>query len=152
METVKDILTAKGHEVISLGPDATLLEALEMMADKNVGAILVLDPQGAVLGIFSERDFTRKIIIRGRTIEATKVREIMTSRVLYVGLDTTTTDCMNLMTEKRVRHLPVLEGDKPVGIISIGDVVKAILREQELMIHRQASEIGQLERYISGCP
>jgi len=152
METVKDILAAKGREVISLGPEATLLEALELMADKNVGAILVLDAQGSVLGIFSERDFTRKIIIRGRSIEATKVGEIMTSHVLYVELGTTTSDCMNLMTEKRVRHLPVLEGGKPVGIVSIGDVVKAILREQELQIHRQASEIGQLERYISGCP
>jgi CBS domain-containing protein len=150
METVKDILAAKGHEVISLGPDATLLEALEMMAEKNVGAVLVVDAQGALQGIFSERDFTRKIIIRGRTIEATKVREIMTSRVLYVGLETTTTDCMNLMTDKRVRHLPVLQGDKPVGLVSIGDVVKALLRQQELLISRQASEIGQLERYTTG--
>jgi CBS domain-containing protein len=152
METVKDILDAKGREVISVDLDATLLAALELMADKNVGSVLVVDAQGSLQGIFSERDFVRKIIIKGRAMESTKVREIMTSRVLYVDPSTTLSGCMNLMTEKRVRHLPVIEGDKPVGIVSIGDVVKAILREQELLISRQASEIGQLERYISGCP
>jgi CBS domain-containing protein len=150
METVKDILTAKGSEVLSVGADANLLTALEIMADRNVGAVVVLDAQGGVLGIFTERDFVRKIIIKGRTMESTKVKEIMTSPVLYVGSGTTLTDCMNLMTEKRVRHLPVIEGGKPVGIVSIGDVVKAILRQQEQVISRQAGEIGQLARYTEG--
>jgi CBS domain-containing protein len=150
METVKDILAVKGNEVLSVGADASLLAALEIMADRNVGAVLVLDAQGGVSGIFSERDFVRKIIIKGRTMETTKVKEIMTSPVLYVGSDTTLSDCMNLMTEKRVRHLPVIEGGKPVGIVSIGDVVKAILRQQEQLINRQAGEIGQLGRYTEG--
>ena len=152
METVKDILATKGSSVVSVSPDTTLLAALELMADKNVGAVLVLDERGSIQGIFSERDFVRKIIIKGRAMETTQVREIMTAKVLYVGSDTSLSDCMNLMTEKRIRHLPVLEGEKPIGIVSIGDVVKAIVREQQLLIHRQASEIGQLERYISGCP
>jgi CBS domain-containing protein len=150
METVKDILATKGSEVISVSPEATLIGALELMADRNVGAVLVLDAQGAIQGLFSERDFVRKIIIKGRAMETTKVKEIMTSRVLYVAPETTLSDCMNLMTEKRVRHLPVLEGDKPIGIVSIGDVVKAILRQQELVINRQAAELGQLERYTTG--
>jgi CBS domain-containing protein len=150
METVKDILLAKGNEVLSVGADASLLAALEIMADRNVGAVIVLDAQGGVVGIFTERDFVRKIIIKGRTMETTKVKEIMTSPVLYVGSGTTLADCMNLMTEKRVRHLPVIEGGKPVGIVSIGDVVKAILRQQEQVINRQAGEIGQLARYTEG--
>lgn len=131
METVKSILEAKGSEVFSVGPDATLYEALEVMTEKNVGAVLVIDSSGAVKG--------------------TRVREIMTTRVLYVSPATTLADCMNLMTEKRVRHLPVLLDGKPVGIVSIGDVVKAMLKSQERVISEQASEIGQLERYISGC-
>jgi CBS domain-containing protein len=152
METVKDILAAKGSEIVSVDPEATLIAALEIMADKNVGSVLVLDAKGAIQGIFSERDFVRKIIIKGRMMETTKVREIMTSHVLYVESSTSLSDCMNLMTEKRVRHLPVLQGERPIGIVSIGDVVKAILRQQELLISRQAAELGQLERYISGCP
>jgi CBS domain-containing protein len=150
METVKDILSTKGAEVISVTPETTLVHAIEVMADRNVGALLVLDAHGGIQGIFSERDFVRKIIIKGRAMETTQVKEIMTSRVLYVGLETTLSDCMNLMTEKRVRHLPVVQGEKAVGMISIGDVVKAMLRQQELTIVRQAAEIGQLERYISG--
>jgi signal-transduction protein with cAMP-binding, CBS, and nucleotidyltransferase domain len=150
METAKDILAAKGKDIVGVSPDSTLLEALEKMADRNVGAVLVLDPSGDVLGIFTERDFARKIIIKGRAIETTKVREAMTERVLYVGPETKISDCMNLMTEKRVRHLPVMEGRKAIGIVSIGDVVKAILEQQQLLIHRQAAEIGQLERYTTG--
>jgi CBS domain-containing protein len=110
----------------------------------------VLDAQGGLAGLFSERDFARKIIIKGRTMETTMVKEIMTSRVLYVNPDTTISDCMSLMTEKRFRHLPVLEGGKPIGLVSIGDVIKELLKEQELMIDRQAAEIGQLERYTTG--
>jgi CBS domain-containing protein len=150
METVKEILAVKGREIVSVRPEATLLAALEVMANKNVGAVLVLDAQGALQGIFSERDFVRKIIIKGRAMETTLVKEIMTSRVLYVSPETTVSDCMSLMTEKRIRHLPVLEGGKPVGVVSIGDVIKELLREQELVINRQAAEIGQLERYTTG--
>ena len=150
MATVKDILGVKGREIVGVSPEATLLAALEVMANKNVGAVLVLDADGGLAGIFSERDFVRKIIIKGRTMEATKVKEIMTSRVLYVSPETTVSDCMSLMTDKRIRHLPVLEGGKPVGVVSIGDVIKELLREQELLINRQAAEIGQLERYTTG--
>ena len=150
METVKDILAAKGKEVISVDPDATLVAALEVMAEKNVGSVLVLDAKGTIQGIFSERDFVRKIIIKGRAMETTRVKEIMTSHVLYVEPTTTLSDCMNLMTEKRVRHLPVIDGGKTVGLVSIGDVVKAILRQQERVINQQAAEIGQLERYTTG--
>jgi CBS domain-containing protein len=150
MVTVKEILAVKGREIVSVSPEATLLVALEVMANKNVGAVLVLDAQGDLRGIFSERDFVRKIIIKGRAMETTLVKEIMTSRVLYVSPETTVSDCMSLMTEKRIRHLPVLEGGKPVGVVSIGDVIKELLREQELTINRQAAEIGQLERYTTG--
>ncbi len=152
MQTVKDILDAKGSEIISIGPDATLYEALEVMADRNVGAILVVDKGNDILGIFTERDFARKFIIKGRTGEGTKVKEIMTSRVLYVQPETSISDCMNLMSEKRIRHLPVISGGKIVGLVSIGDVLKATLKEKESLISQQAFEIGQLERYISGGP
>jgi CBS domain-containing protein len=151
METVKSILEAKGSEVYSIDPEASLFDALEVMADKNIGAVLVIDAAGKVSGIFSERDFVRKFMIKGRSGEGTKVREIMTAQVLYVTPSTSLADCMNLMTEKRVRHLPVMLDGKPIGIVSIGDVVKAILKRQERVINEQASEIGQLERYISGC-
>ena len=152
METVQDILATKGKEVYSVGPEATLYESLEKMADLNIGAILVLDENDRILGIFSERDFVRKIIIKGRDGDTTKVRQIMTTRVLYVEPSTAISDCMNLMTEKRVRHLPVISDGKPVGVISIGDVVKAVLRKQETLISQQAFQIGQLERYIAGGP
>lgn len=150
MVTVKEILGIKGREIVSVRPDATLLAALEVMASKNIGAVLVLDADGALAGIFSERDFVRKIIIKGRTMETTQVKEIMTSHVLYVSPETTVSDCMSLMTEKRVRHLPVMDGGKVVGVLSIGDVIKELLREQDLVINRQAAEIGQLERYTTG--
>jgi CBS domain-containing protein len=150
MTTVKEILEVKGKEIIAVSPETTLLRALEIMADKNIGSVLVLDAQRVLAGIFSERDFVRKIIIKGRAMETTAVKEIMTSRVLYVTPETTIADCMSLMTEKRIRHLPVLEGGKAIGVVSIGDIVKELLKEQELMIDRQAAEIGQLERYTSG--
>jgi CBS domain-containing protein len=150
MKTVKEILDAKGREIFSVKPETTLIAALELMAEKNIGAVLVLDAQGDLAGLFSERDFVRKIIIKGRAMETTMVQEIMMRRVLYVHAETTIADCMTLMTEKRIRHLPVLEGGKPVGLVSIGDVVKELLKEQELKIILQAAEIGQLERYTSG--
>ena len=142
MPSVTDLLQTKGHSVWSVSPDATVYEALEIMADKDVGALLVLE-EGRVAGIFSERDYARKVILRGRASRDTPVREIMTARVLYVRPDQSVNDCMALMTRHHIRHLPVLEGGELIGLISIGDVVKAIISEQEFMIE-------QLENYIAG--
>lgn len=143
MPTVNDLLQAKGHSVWTVGPEASVYAALELMAAKDVGALLVVDDDGQVAGIFSERDYARKVILRGRASRDTPVREIMTERVLYVRPEQTLDDCMALMTRHRVRHLPVLDGGQLIGLISIGDVVKAIIAEQEFMIE-------QLENYITG--
>jgi CBS domain-containing protein len=152
VQSVKDILKEKGNAVYSVRPEATLYEALELMADRNIGAVLVLAEDGKIQGIFSERDFVRKIIIKGRDGEVTKVKEIMTTQVLYVQPDTSLPDCMNLMTGKRIRHLPVIAEGKAVGLISIGDVVKAVLKMQENLISQQDFQIGQLERVINKSP
>jgi CBS domain-containing protein len=142
MYSVTQILRQKGRQVWSTRPDATVYEALQLMAEKDIGALLVLE-SGKLAGIFSERDYARKVILLGRSSKDTKVRDIMTERVYYVRPDWTTEDCMALMTEKHFRHLPVLEGDKVIGIISIGDVVKALITKQEFVIE-------QLEHYITG--
>jgi len=143
MHTVGQILRKKGHDIWSIGPDTTVYEALQMMADKNVGALVVLE-NGELVGIFSERDYARKIVLQGKTSRQTAVREIMTSRVNCVHPEQTTDECMALMTAKHIRHLPVLdEDDRLVGVISIGDVVKAIISDQEFVIE-------QLENYIKG--
>jgi CBS domain-containing protein len=152
METVRSILERKGSEIISVDPDATLEEALKVMAEHNVGAVLAIDAEGTIAGIFSERDFARKIMAEGRTIGLTKVRDIMSSQVLYVKPDTSLTDCMNLMTEKRIRHLPVLANGRLMGVISIGDVVKALIQMQETVISDQASQINMLNNYMFGSP
>ncbi|HEX8650213.1 MAG TPA: CBS domain-containing protein [Pyrinomonadaceae bacterium] len=144
MKTVKDILEAKGHNVISITPETTVFESLKIMADKNVGALVVLEGD-TVAGIMSERDYARKVILHGKSSRELQVREIMTSRVYYVRLDQNVQDCMALITDKHVRHLPVMEGDRLIGIISIGDVVKAIIAEHE-------STIKLLENYITGSP
>jgi len=142
MKTVKDILRIKGHDVWSTTPDATVYQALQTMAEKNVGALVVLDAD-TVVGIMSERDYARKVILHGRSSREIQVREIMTSEVYYVRPDQNIEDCMALMTDKRVRHLPALENDQLVGVISIGDVVKALIAEHE-------STIRHLEDYITG--
>jgi len=142
MNRVKDILRTKGHRVWSIAPDATVYEALELLAEKNVGAVLVMEGNRLV-GIFSERDYARKVVLRGKASRTTLVREVMTERVIYVVPEETAEECMALMTDKRVRHLPVLEGDQVIGVVSIGDVVKGIISEQEFLIE-------QLERYITG--
>jgi CBS domain-containing protein len=143
MHTVGQILRKKGHDIWSVGPDTTVYEALQMMADKNVGALVVLE-NGELVGIFSERDYARKIVLQGKTSRQTAVSEIMTSRVNCVHPEQTTDECMALMTAKHIRHLPVLdEDDRLVGVISIGDVVKAIISDQEFVIE-------QLENYIKG--
>jgi CBS domain-containing protein len=142
MKTVKDILRTKGHDVWSITPDATVYEALKFMADKNVGALVVLDGE-TVVGIVSERDYARKVILHGRSSMEIHVREIMTSRVYFVNPEQSIAECMAQMTDKHVRHLPALENDRLVGVISIGDVVKAIIADHE-------STIKHLEDYITG--
>jgi CBS domain-containing protein len=142
MKTVKDILGTKGHDVWSIIPDATVYEALKFMGDKNVGALVVLDGE-TVVGIISERDYARKVILHGRSSKEIPVREIMTTRVYYVRPEQNIQECMALMTDKRVRHLPAMENGRLIGVISIGDVVKEIIAEHE-------STIKHLEDYITG--
>src|SRR5438093_12873131 len=143
MKTVALLLRTKANQVLSVSPDIPVFEALEVMAEKNVGALLVVEGERLV-GIFSERDYARKVILKGKSSKEIPVREIMSSHVLYVRPQQTIEDCMALMTDKRVRHLPVLdEEERVVGVISIGDVVKAIIAEQEFIIE-------QLQNYITG--
>jgi CBS domain-containing protein len=142
MKTVKDLLKGKGYDIWAVAPDDSVHDALKLMADKNVGAVLVMDSDRLV-GILSERDYARKVIFKGKLPEDTPVREIMTEKVLWVRPDQTVEECMALMTDKRVRHLPVIEDDELIGVISIGDVVKSIISHQEFMIE-------QLEHYITG--
>lgn len=142
MKTVSQLLQGKGTQVWSIGPDALVIEALRLMAEKEVGALVVLEA-GQLVGIVSERDYARKVALHSKSSQTTPVREIMTEKVVYVRPDQTVNDCMALMTNKRIRHLPVVEGDRLVGVISIGDVVKAVISEQEFII-------SQLENYITG--
>lgn len=140
MLAVRQLLQSKGHAVWSISPDASVYEALKLMAEKDVGALLVLE-KSAVAGIISERDYARKVVLHGKSSMDTPVREIMTSRVYFVRTDDSIQECMALMTEAHIRHLPVFEQDRLVGVISIGDVVKSIIGEQEFLIE-------QLENYI----
>ncbi len=142
MITVYHILQGKGNQVWSVSPDTLVYDALKLMADKNLGAVLVVE-QGKLVGIFSERDYARKVILMGKSSKEIPVKEIMTEQVLYVRPNHSIEECMALMTNKRIRHLPVLEGEQLVGVISIGDVVKAFISEQEFVIK-------QLENYITG--
>ena len=142
MKTVAQLLRTKGQQVLSVSPDMPVFEALGVMADKNVGALLVVEGERLV-GVFSERDYARKVILKGKSSKDTPVQEIMSSHVLYVRPEQTIEDCMALMTDKRVRHLPVLDQGKVIGVISIGDVVKALIAEQQFII-------AQLQNYITG--
>ncbi len=142
MKTVNHILQGKGRNAWSIAPDASVYEALSLMAEKEVGALLVLDA-GRLVGIISERDYARKVILRGKSTLDTPVKEIMTEKVISVRPEQTIDECMGLMTDKRIRHLPVLEGEKVVGVISIGDLVKAAIAEKDFMIR-------QLKNYITG--
>lgn len=140
MAKVSDLLSGKGPQVHAIGPDEPVLAAIQMMADKSVGALLVM--RGAELaGIVSERDYARKVILRGRSSAETAVWEIMSSPVTTVAPGDSVATCMMLMTERKIRHLPVLEAGKVVGVLSIGDLVKAVIEEQQ-------QEIAQLQRYI----
>jgi CBS domain-containing protein len=140
--TIANLLTEKDSQIWSIKPDATVYEAIEFMAAKNIGALPVLDGQ-KLLGILSERDYTRKVILKGKSSKSTLVQEIMSKHPATVGLSETVGDCMRLMTEKRVRHLPVLKDGDLVGILSIGDVVKWV-------ISAQTATIDQLTKYIYG--
>lgn len=141
MKEVRDILARKGGQIWSVPPDATVFATLELMADKDIGAVLVMSG-GKPIGIFSERDYARQVILKGKASKDTPVREVMTTRVVYVTADQTVDNCMALMTDKRVRHLPVLDGERVIGIVSIGDVVKAVISEKQFLIE-------QLEKYIT---
>ena len=142
MKTVKQLLDAKGHNVWIIPPDASVYEALKLMADKDVGALLVLEA-GKLVGIISERDYARKVILKGRHSKETRVSEIMTSPVVFVTPQHTVDECMAIMTNRRIRHLPVMEHENIVGSVSIGDLVKWLVSEQE-------QTIRQLEAYITG--
>ncbi len=142
MKTVRDILEIKGRMVWSVAPGSTVFDALSLLAEKEIGALVVLD-EARVAGIVSERDYARKVILHGRASPTTRVEEIMTSHVAYTHLDQSIEECMAIMTDKRIRHLPVLQDGKLIGLISIGDLVKAIIADQKFIIE-------QLERYITG--
>ncbi len=141
---ISDILAHKGSSAWSVSPEATVLEAIQMMADKNVGALLVTE-NDRLVGIISERDYTRKVVLKGKASRTTAVKEILSSHVVHVTPAHTVQECLRLMTDHHFRHLPVLEGDRIAGIVSIGDLVNWI-------ISAQTSTISQLQTYITGVP
>ena len=141
MRTVRQLLEAKAPEVFAIGPGAPVFDAIGLMADKRIGALLVMEA-GRLVGIVSERDYARKVVLQGRSSKDTPVRDIMTSHVITVGLSDSSDHCMQLVTERRIRHLPVVEGDAVLGVVSIGDLVKAVIEDQQL-------ELAQLQRYIA---
>ncbi|MBK7995706.1 MAG: CBS domain-containing protein [Blastocatellia bacterium] len=141
MRTVNQLLKQKPKEVYSVTPNTTVFDTLTLMAKKDIGAVIVMEDEKLV-GIMSERDYARKIILKGKSSKETLVEEIMTSKISVIGLENTVEECMVLMTEKRIRHLPVIKDKKVLGLISIGDVVKDIIEEQQFLIK-------QLEMYIA---
>ena len=141
MRTVRHLLEAKAPEVFAIGPDAPVLDAIRLMADKRIGALLVMEA-GRLVGVVSERDYARKVVLQGRSSKDTPVRDIMTAQVVSVGLQHSVDHCMQVVTERRIRHLPVLDGDAVLGVVSIGDLVKAVIEDQQL-------ELDQLQRYIA---
>lgn len=143
MQTVRELLEDKRHRpLVYVGPESTVLQALQIMSEADVGAVLVMD-RGDIVGIFSERDYARRVVLEGRTSAGTHVREIMTSKVIYVRPAQTIDECMALMTDRRIRHLPVLEDGAVIGVLSIGDLVRATITEQQYTIE-------QLVNYIQG--
>ena len=142
MKFVRDILNVKGIDVWCVGPDATVFHALQLMAEKEVGALVVMEGE-QVVGLISEREYARNVILQGRSSPTTLIKEIMITPVVHTHLEQPIEECMAVMTEKRTRHLPVIEEGKLVGIISIGDLVKSIIADQQFIIE-------QLERYIKG--
>jgi CBS domain-containing protein len=142
MATVRDMIRKKGYEVFTIAPDATVFEALNLMAEHNIGALLVMS-EDEIRGIVSERDCIRKVDVKGRNARETKISEIMTSDVITVEADQPLEDCMGLMIDKNIRHLPVCEGQKLLGLLSVRDVLKEVIEVQQMML-------SQLERYITG--
>ena len=140
--SVSAILAHKGSAVWSIAPNATVFDAIQLMADKNVGALPVVE-NGRLAGMISERDYTRKVILKGKSSKETPVRDIMTQELVTAGAGDSVTECMRVMTEKRIRHLPVMEGSKMIGLVSIGDLVRRI-------ISAQTATIDNLEKYITG--
>ncbi|QSX74989.1 CBS domain-containing protein [Lysobacter arenosi] len=141
MRTVRQLLEAKAPEIFAIGPDAPVIEAIRLMAEKRIGAVLVIEG-GHLVGILSERDYARKIVLQGRSSADTPVRTIMTSQVLTVSLSDTAEHCMQMVTDRRIRHLPVLHNGEVLGVVSIGDLVKAVIEDQQI-------ELDQLQRYIA---
>ena len=144
MKAIGQILKTKGAQTWTIAPQATVFEALQLMAEKEIGALLVMEGK-RVVGILSERDYARKVVLNGKFSKKTPVKDIMTSPVTCVRPEQTTEECMALMTSKRIRHLPVLEKNKLMGVVSIGDLVKDIISEQKFLI-------ANLEQYIGGAP
>ena len=140
MKTIRQLLQAKGSEVYTIAPDARVFDALKAMADKDVGALVVTE-QGRLAGVISERDYARKVILQGKSSHDLQVREIMTEKVITVQPTQTVEDCMGVMTARRIRHLPVVDGERLIGMLSIGDLVKEVIADQE-------QTIKQLESYI----
>lgn len=142
MKLVQHLLDTKGGDVISIAPEASVFDAIKLMADRAVGSLLVMQGE-EMIGIVTERDYARKVILLGRSSETTRVEQIMSTEVIAASAQQTVKECMTLMTEKRIRHLPVVTGDRVIGLISIGDLVQAIISDQQ-------QAIEQLENYISG--
>ena len=140
MKTVRELLQGKGDAIWSIEPDRTVYDALSLMAERGIGAVLVMEGDRLV-GILSERDYARQVVLKGKASKETPVRDIMTTRLFHVSHDHTCDDCMTIMTDRRIRHLPVIEQGRLVGILSIGDIVKAVIAEKQ-------SQIEQLEDYI----
>jgi len=143
MKLVKHLLDTKGRHITSIVPDASVFDAIKLMADKSIGSLVVLDDDGKLLGIVTERDYARKVIVKGRSSRGTQVAEIMSTDVMTAASDNRVDQCMELMTNRKIRHLPVVEDDIVIGLISIGDLVQAIIADQK-------EEIEHLEHYISG--
>lgn len=144
MKTVKDIQVTKEAGIIAISPDATVLAAITLMSEKNIGALPVMDGD-TLVGILSERDYARKVILMGRVSNETLVKEIMTDKVITVTMESTTKECIDLMTEKQLRHLPVVENGRVTGVVSIGDVVKLIIAEQDKMIISLQSIVDEMQ-------
>lgn len=142
MTTIRQLLREKGHKICSVGPESTVYDAIRKMADEDIGSLVAMEG-GKIVGIITERHYARNVVLKGRTSPATRVRDIMENDVLYAQPDQSVEECMAIMTDKRVRHLPVIEQGKEIGLVSIGDLVKSIISDQKFII-------DQLEHFIQG--